>query len=177
MSLREDGTPRKKVNQEICQDPVHEMGSVCHVLGHTARAETPISSTSTHIYLCHSHSTSVSSSIALWCTTAVCQTATTPHPYKVEERPKCYLKCTWYRYLRERWKKCSTQNAVVAGRSRLPVGASAADWWVLAAVPASCYGLDSFRTRSWAIASHKGFSEKIKFFVHAIIKNLSCYDL
>lgn len=40
--------------------------AVCHVPGHTARAETPISSISTPMYLFYCHSASVSSSIAQW---------------------------------------------------------------------------------------------------------------
>lgn len=83
-------------------------GALCHVPGHAARAETRVSGVSTPMYLCSSRSTSVSSSVAPWLTTALCQTATTTHPYWEAERPKCSLKYMWYRSLRGRWKKCST---------------------------------------------------------------------
>lgn len=144
---------------------------VCHVPGHTTRAETPISSISTPVYLFHCHSASVSSSIALWCITAICQTATTTHPYQLEERPKYCLKCMWYRSLRGRWKKCSTKTW-----SHFLVGSSAADQWVSCGVWLLLQpGL--FQNQELSHCFSQRFLRRQKGFFHAIVKNLSCCNL
>lgn len=166
MSLREDGTPRKKVNQEICQDPVRGTGSVCQVPGHTARAETPISSVS--VYLCGSHSTPASPSVALWCVTAVRQTATTTRPYHVEEKPKCCLKCTRYRSLEEGGKS-------IPPKMRWELADPISQWAPVQLLVSPRSGArlllwSGLRTRSWASASHKGFSERRNFCSMRLLK-------
>lgn len=150
--------------------------AVCHVPGHTARAETPISSISTPMYLFYCHSASVSSSIALWCITPICQTATTPHPYQLEERTKYCLKCMWYRSLRGRWKKCSAKNAVVAPWSHLLLGSGAADMWVSCGVWLLLQPR-LFQNQELSHCFSQRFLRRHKGFFHAIVKNLSCYNL